>query len=80
LASCYRESIKRAEEVGAKVVAFPAISTGRFGYPAEKAALVAFETLAQIAEKGTLVEKVILVAYDDKMMEVFEQVARGDAN
>lgn len=79
LASCYRESIKRAEEVGAKVVAFPAISTGRFGYPADKAALVAFETLAQIAEKGTLVEKVILVAYDDKMMEVFEQVARGEA-
>ncbi len=78
LASCYRESIKRAEEVGAKTVAFPAISTGRFGYPSDKAALVAFETLAQIAEKGTLVEKVILVAFDEKMMHVFEQVARGE--
>ena len=41
LASCYRESLARADEVGAESVAFPAISTGVYGYPTEPAAAIA---------------------------------------
>ena len=45
LASCYRESLARADEVGAPTVAFPAISTGVYGYPIEAAAAIAVETV-----------------------------------
>ncbi|MXV98201.1 MAG: O-acetyl-ADP-ribose deacetylase [Acidimicrobiaceae bacterium] len=45
LASCYRESLARADEVGAESVAFPAISTGVYGYPTEPAAAIAVRTI-----------------------------------
>jgi len=45
LASCYRESLARADEVRAATVAFPAISTGVYGYPVEAAAKVAVDTV-----------------------------------
>ncbi len=71
LASCYRTSLARADEVGATTVAFPAISTGIFGYPVEAAARVALETLRSAA---TSVEEVRLVAFDDRTHEVYEQL------
>ena len=45
LASCYRSSLTRADEVGASSVAFPAISTGVYGYPAGPAAAIAVSTI-----------------------------------
>ncbi|WP_019569796.1 MULTISPECIES: macro domain-containing protein [unclassified Thioalkalivibrio] len=45
LASCYREALARAEEAGIFSIAFPALSTGAFGYPIEDAARVALETV-----------------------------------
>lgn len=45
LADCYRNSLARAREVGARTVAFPAISTGIFGYPLDKAARIAVATV-----------------------------------
>src|SRR5262249_40136046 len=45
LASCYRRSLAVADELGARSVAFPAISTGIFGYPPDQAARIAVDTL-----------------------------------
>ena len=45
LASCYRASLARADEIGAESVAFPAISTGVYGYPTEPAAAIAVRTI-----------------------------------
>jgi O-acetyl-ADP-ribose deacetylase (regulator of RNase III) len=47
LANCYRNSLARAQEIGARTVAFPAISTGVYGYPPEAAAKIAVRTVAE---------------------------------
>jgi len=71
LASCYRTSLLRADEVFAKSVAFPAISTGIYGYPSSLAAEVALETLRSAP---TNVELVRLVCFNDRTRESFEAV------
>ena len=63
LASCYRRSLEVAAELGASSVAFPAISTGVYGFPKEQAATIAVRTVGEAAvEHG--VERVVLVAFD----------------
>jgi O-acetyl-ADP-ribose deacetylase (regulator of RNase III) len=61
LASCYRRSLEVADGLGARSVAFPAISTGVYGYPPDLAAGVA---VATVTAGGTEVELVRLVAFD----------------
>ncbi|MYV38663.1 O-acetyl-ADP-ribose deacetylase, partial [Streptomyces sp. SID1328] len=61
LAFCYRESLRVADEVGARTVAFPAISTGVYRWPVEEAARVAVETV-RAADTG--VEEVRFVLFD----------------
>jgi O-acetyl-ADP-ribose deacetylase (regulator of RNase III) len=62
LASCYRASLARADEVGARSVAFPAISTGVYGYPAEEAAAIAVTTVGAADTKVTVVR---FIAFDE---------------
>ena len=71
LASCYRRSLEVADELGARTVAFPAISTGIYGYPAEEAAAIAVETLRGAT---TDVEVVTLVAFDDRTLELYRRL------
>lgn len=63
LASCYRRVVEVAAEVGARTVAVPAISTGIYGFPADRAAAIAVDALRAAAHPA--VEAVTLVAYDD---------------
>lgn len=65
LASCYRRSLEVADELGARSVAFPAISTGVYGYPRAEAARVAVRT---ILATPTSVELVRLVAFDEETL------------
>lgn len=69
LASCYRRSLEVAGELGARSVAFPAISTGVYGYPAEEAATVAVDTIRALPAS---VELVRLVAFDDRTLALYE--------
>jgi O-acetyl-ADP-ribose deacetylase (regulator of RNase III) len=71
LASCYRRSLEVAGELGARSVAFPAISTGAYGYPAADAARVAVETLRATP---TRVELVRLVAFDRATLRLYEEL------
>ena len=63
LASCYRRSLEVADELGARTLAFPAISTGVYGYPREDAARIAVATLR---DTPTSVELARLVAFDEE--------------
>ncbi|SCE14488.1 O-acetyl-ADP-ribose deacetylase (regulator of RNase III), contains Macro domain [Streptomyces sp. DvalAA-14] len=63
LASCYRHCLEIADELGAKSVAFPAIATGVYGFPAEEAARIA---VAALRSSSTGVEQIKLVAFDQQ--------------
>jgi O-acetyl-ADP-ribose deacetylase len=71
LASCYRRCLEVADELGARTVAFPAISTGVYGYPKDAAARVAVDT---ITSAPTDVEEVQLVAFDGPTRRLYEQL------
>jgi len=64
LASCYRNSLRLADEAGLTTVAFPAISTGIFGYPVRDAAVVAVQTVAATAPELESVRVVRFVLFD----------------
>jgi O-acetyl-ADP-ribose deacetylase (regulator of RNase III) len=68
LESCYTRSLAEAEGLGARSIAFPAISTGVYGYPKDLAAQVAAR--AAQAHQGTL-ERVVLVAFDEATAELY---------
>ncbi|MCD1621470.1 O-acetyl-ADP-ribose deacetylase [Citromicrobium bathyomarinum] len=73
LASCYRESLARAVEIGARSVGIPAISTGIYGYPLDRAAQVAARTVADVvAEKPDAFDRIALVCFDAEALAAFE--------
>ncbi|MER7640654.1 O-acetyl-ADP-ribose deacetylase [Streptomyces sp. NPDC126522] len=73
LASCYRESLRVADELGARTVAFPAVSAGIFGWPMDDAARIAVET---VRATPSAVEEVTFVLFDETAYEAFgRQVA-----
>ena len=66
LRSCYVNSLKLAEEHKIKSVSFPALSTGIFGYPIDKAAYVAIKAIHDHLSGSTGIEIVRLVLYDER--------------
>lgn len=75
LASCYSRSLAVADEVGARSVAFPAISTGVFGYPANEAAEIAVTTLRRTR---TSVSVIRLVAFDSETYRLYTSLLDED--
>ena len=74
LASCYRRSLELADELGARSIAFPAISTGVYHFPPDRAARIAVET---IRTASTRVELARLVAFDGKTLGLYEELLAG---
>lgn len=75
LASCHTEALRVADELGAKSVAFPAISTGVFGYPPHEAAPVAVQA---VRAADTKVDVVRFVLFDQTVLEYFRRGIEGD--
>jgi O-acetyl-ADP-ribose deacetylase (regulator of RNase III) len=69
LASCYRESLRKSAELGATTVAFPAISTGVYGWPLDDGARIAVRAVKEAATAP--VAEVRFVLYDEHAYEVF---------
>lgn len=74
LASCYRRCLALADDLGLRSLAFPAISTGAFGFPADLAAEIAITTLRGTP---TTVSAVRLVAFDPETRERYERLLGG---
>lgn len=62
LASCYRRSLEEADSLGLETVAFPNISTGVYGFPKDRAARVAIETVRSF--EASSVQRVVFVVFD----------------
>lgn len=77
LASCYRESLELANKLGCKDVAFPAISTGIYGYPKDKAAMIAYEEVRSFLEDKEGM-KVHFVFHSDEDKVIFEKTIKAE--
>ncbi len=77
LAGCYRNSLGLAEENGIESIAFPAISTGIFGYPLEEAAEAALLTVRVEADGLERLRLIRFVLFGEKVLEVHERVLSG---
>ncbi|MFC8195498.1 O-acetyl-ADP-ribose deacetylase [Streptomyces sp. NPDC060006] len=73
LASCYRESLRVADELGARTVAFPAVSAGIYGWPMDDAARIAVRT---VRDTETSVAEVRFVLFDEQAYEAFAAQVR----
>jgi O-acetyl-ADP-ribose deacetylase len=71
LAACYRNSLALAAEHGLRSIAFPAISTGAYGYPPVRAAPVVSETIESVLTAGTPLEHVRLVFFNEPDARTF---------
>lgn len=78
LAGCYVSSLLLAVENGVKTIAFPNISTGVYGYPIEKAASIAVRTVKEfLAEEQHEIEKVYFVSFDDKALQIYQELLKS---
>jgi O-acetyl-ADP-ribose deacetylase (regulator of RNase III) len=73
LASCYRNSLKLAVENGNKSIAFPAISTGVYKFPLDRATKIAIDEVTKFLNDNDEIEKVIFVAFDDSTYNCYEE-------
>jgi len=78
LASCYRRSLRLARDNGLTSIAFPSISTGAYGFPAERAARIAVATVADEtrADRGTL-KKVVFCCFDEPALSLHAAAIAG---
>ncbi|MDP2363713.1 MAG: O-acetyl-ADP-ribose deacetylase [Ignavibacteria bacterium] len=74
LANCYRNSLKVAVDNKIKTIAFPAISTGVYGFPLECAAKIAIKTVNSFLYDSELIEKVIFVCFDERTEKIYQNI------
>jgi O-acetyl-ADP-ribose deacetylase len=75
LKQSYRNILKLAASKGLRIIAFPSISTGVYGYPIEEASRVALGTVKTFLENEDKLKKVIFVLFSDKAFEVYLKTA-----
>jgi O-acetyl-ADP-ribose deacetylase (regulator of RNase III) len=75
LASCYRNAMRLAREHGSRSVAFPAISTGAYGFPLERATRIALAEVRAALERDPGVQRVVFCCFSAPDLAVYEKVA-----
>jgi O-acetyl-ADP-ribose deacetylase (regulator of RNase III) len=74
LASCYRRSLELADGQGLDSIAFPAISTGVYGYPPQLAARLAVQTVRQAVAAGSPVRRVIFCCFSEPDLALYRDL------
>ncbi len=74
LKSCYQESLKLATEFNIKSIAFPAISTGAYRFPVERASRIAVESISEYLAVHYEIEKVVFVCFDSKVERQYKKI------
>jgi O-acetyl-ADP-ribose deacetylase (regulator of RNase III) len=81
LASAYRESLKLAEKNNLVSVSFPSISTGAYGYPLDKAAKIAIQTMISFFNAETVkIKEVTFVLFDSRTFEAYKKALSEELN
>ncbi len=76
LQSCYENSLKIAQQNKCRSIAFPAISTGIYGYPKEAAAKIAYTTCNAFLNQPTHLETIYFVCFDQETYAIYENIQR----
>lgn len=74
LAACYQNSLRAAEAAGCRSVAFPAISTGAYRFPAERAARIALESVSEYLRGGSGIREVLLVCINEQCFKSYSRL------
>lgn len=74
LANCYYNSLLLAEKNNIKTIAFPAISTGVYRFPPEKAAKIAINEVTKFLLSSNIINKVIFVCFDDRNYRIYQEL------
>lgn len=80
LASCYRESLRLAREHGLRRVAFPAISTGVYGFPIERASRIALRVILDFLASEESAPRVVLTCFSEQDLDVYRQAFQELSN
>jgi O-acetyl-ADP-ribose deacetylase (regulator of RNase III) len=73
LASCYQTSLQLAKENNISIIAFPAISTGAYGFPKELAAMIALKETKRFLARNEMPAKVIFVCFDEASLSAYQK-------
>ncbi|HWP39354.1 MAG TPA: O-acetyl-ADP-ribose deacetylase [Tepidisphaeraceae bacterium] len=76
LANCYRNSLRLAAEHNVKSIAFPAISTGVYRFPIERAAGIAVREARRFAANPGSIEHILFACFDERTLEAYQQALR----
>src|SRR5579875_389176 len=74
LASAFRNTLIKAEGLGARTIVLPAISMGVYGYPADQCAKILAQVILEFAETGKVLKEITVCLYDDETYETFKNV------
>ena len=74
LANCYRNSLKEAERLGIKTIAFPSISTGVYRFPIERATEIAMKETKKFLEGNDTLETVVFVCFGSNVTQTYQKV------
>ena len=76
MANCYTNSLELAIKNNIKTIAFPSISTGVYGYPKNRAAIIAVHAVESFLKSHNQIDKVIFVAYDEENYSIYEKLLK----